>query len=655
MQNKNTQYQIYNSFNVSYSTNIKTSYSINLENNTKPTDTEISKLSTLFKEDKTKEGLCFAQKLHPQHPNSSVVNKYLGIFLLMSRQPEKAMGFMQKALSIDPNDYEIHAHLGMIYFNLNDMKNAEKNCLVALELNPNYGKAYANLALINTVTGDIQTSIRYFEKALELTPNAASTHINFGSLLQKLGYIKKAQQHFNTALVEASTAMSYAIFNNLGSCSSDLANNHQAQKYYNMALKINPDAAETFSNMLMQLSLDNTLTSEYIYKKHTEYSQYYETESVANVFTHKKSNKNSKLKVGFVSADFRRHPVSYFLESLLQSLNFNILDVTLFSTNNITDDLTNRLQKTPINWIDLCGLNCLQMAERIHTDNIDILIDLSGHTSQNSLKVFTYKPAPIQVTWIGYFNTTGLKSMDYIFCDKFVIPLGNEYFYTEKPFRFEEGYLCFTPPENSIHIKKLPALENKHITFACFNQLKKMGEDVVELWADILQKVPNSKLFLKSAALDNQNQARHETLEKFEKYGISPSRLIMEGRSSRDDYFETYNNVDIALDPFPYVGGTTTVEALWMGVPVITLQGTHYVSRMGVSIMNTVGLTDWVAVDKEHYVKIAVRKASELNELSLLRASLREQMLRSPLCDAPRFARKLEKSLNTIWLNYCEQ
>jgi predicted O-linked N-acetylglucosamine transferase (SPINDLY family) len=295
------------------------------------------------------------------------------------------------------------------------------------------------------------------------------------------------------------------------------------------------------------------------------------------------------------------------------------------------------------------------MAEKIYNDKIDILIDLSGHTAQNSLKVFTHKPAPIQVTWIGYFNTTGLKSMDYIFCDKFVIPLGNECFYTEKPFRFEEGYLCFTPPRDPIHIKKLPVLQNKNITFGCFNQSKKMGEEVVELWAKILLKVPNSKLFLKSAALDDKNQTHHDTLERFAKLGIAQNRIVMEGRSSRADYFEAYNKVDIALDPFPYVGGTTTVEALWMGVPVVTLQGVHYVSRMGVSIMNTMNLADWVAVDKEDYIDIAVNKASKLNELSILRDSLREGLLTSPLCDAPRFAKKFEKSLYKMWTDYCRQ
>jgi protein O-GlcNAc transferase len=645
----------YSDVNVGYTITVATNLSTIQISDMELKGEDLAQLKNLYIEGKIKEGLSFAQHLLKPHPKSSEVLKYLGVFFLMDRQPQKAMEFMQKALAIESDNHEIHAHLGMIHFNLNDMKNAEKECLHALKLNPDFGKAYANLALIKKTIGDKQASIKYFEKALELTPNAASTHINFGNLLRELGFIKKAQQHFNAALVEASTVMSYAIFNNLGACSSDLGNYHQAQKYYNKALKINPSSAETFSNMLMELSLDNTLTSEDIYLKHVEYSQHYETASAVNAFTHnQQSNTNKRLKIGFVSADLRKHPVSFFLESLFQSLNPNLLDITLFSTNIRQDDLTQRLKKMPLNWVDLCGLNSQQMASKIHADNIDILIDLSGHTAQNSLQVFTYKPAPIQVTWIGYFNTSGLQSMDYIFCDEFVIPPGNECFYTEKPFRFEEGYLCFTPPENDIRVKSLPALKNTSVTFGCFNQLKKMGEEVVELWAKILLRVPDSKLFLKSAALDNTNQAHDETLEKFKKCGISPNRIIMQGRSSRTDYFETYNKVDIALDPFPYVGGTTTVEALWMGVPVVTLQGIHYVSRMGVSIMNTVHLNDWVATDKENYINIAVSKASDLNELSSLRATLRERMLRSPLCDAPRFARKLEKSLYKMWADYCE-
>lgn len=641
---------------INYSASIDISPT-HLENVVKksPSQQEIDKLITLFESNQDNGGLILAKELSAQYPQSSKVLTLLARFLLKMRNPQEALPVMIKALTLDPKNHEIYAHLALIHFNLNNIAEAEKNCIAALELNINYAKAYANLALIKKVKGEINISVSCFEKAIELDPSAAATRINFGNLLREVGLVREAEKQFTQALTNASEDMRYVIYNNLGTISSDFANNHQAQKYYRKALDIKPYAAEIFSNMLLDMSLDMTLSSEEIFNAHKEYSQRFEVEGIKNRFTFSNDkNTNKKLKIAFVSADLRIHPVSYFLESLLNSLNRELVDITLYSTNNREDELTQRFQKMQLTWINLAGLSHLEMAKKINEDNIDILIDLSGHTSQNSLTIFAYKPSPIQASWIGYFNTTGLKGMDYIFCDEFVIPKNKTCFYTETPYRFKDGYLCFTPPKEEITISSPPVINNKHITFGCFNQLKKMGDEVVELWANILHKVPNSKLFLKSAALDNNNKAQHETLDKFIKFGISPDRLILEGRCSRSDYFKTYNKIDIALDPFPYTGGTTTVEGLWMGVPIVTLQGSHYVSRMGVSILNTVGLTDWIATDKADYINLAVKKAEDISSLTTLRKNLRTQMLTSPLCDSSRFARKFESALQEIWLTYCK-
>jgi predicted O-linked N-acetylglucosamine transferase (SPINDLY family) len=655
MKKQNLGYQEsgYGNVNISYSTTTHTNPHVSSkEKETHPSDDDIAKLKKLFESDQDEEGVIFSRHLSEKYPRSSTALKYMGIFFLKTRKPQEAMEPLQKALSIDPNDHEIYANLAMVFYHLNNIKDAQSYCLKSVEINPNYAKGYANFALIQRALGNLIDAEKYYKKALALDTTSAAIYINFGGLLLELGRLKEAQYNYKQALNYASEKMRYIIYNNLGATSANLANNHDAQKYYNQALEINPMAAETFSNMLLDMTLDITLSKEDIYSKHKEYGRRFETVDIKKLPLNISRNLNEKLKVGFVSADLRNHPVCYFLESFLENLDRNELNVTLYSTNNRADEFTQRLQAMPLNWVNLFGLNSLQMAERINSDHIDILIDLSGHTGQNSLSVFMHRPAPIQASWIGYFNTTGLQSMDYIFCDEFVIPKGQECYYTEKPLRFDEGYLCFTPPKNQIKIKKLPALSNTGITFGCFNQLKKMGDEVVSLWAEILHKKPDSKLFLKSAALGMNNIAQQETILKFEKYGISPDRLIFEGRTSREEYFEAYNKVDIALDPFPYTGGTTTVDSLWMGVPVVTLQGANYASRMGVSILSTAGLTDWIAEDKKSYVDIVLQKANDLTSMSIIRKELRDKVLASPLCDAPRFARKFEKSLNEIWLNY---
>jgi predicted O-linked N-acetylglucosamine transferase (SPINDLY family) len=283
---------------------------------------------------------------------------------------------------------------------------------------------------------------------------------------------------------------------------------------------------------------------------------------------------------------------------------------------------------------------------------IDILIDLSGHTGDNRLPMFAWKPAPVQVTWLGYFATTGVAAIDYLIADPWTLPKSEESSFSETIWRVPETRLCFTPPAILLNVTPPPMLVNGHITFGCFNNLTKMNEQVVALWARILAAVPNSRLYLKARAL-GEVAVQQSVMKRFAEHGIDPQRLTLETYVPRANYLEAYNQIDIALDPFPYTGGTTTVEALWMGVPVLTLAGKQFLARQGVGLLMNAGLPEWVASDQDDYLSRAIAHASDMQRLASLRAGLRQQVLASPIFDASRFARYFEAALRGMWEKWC--
>jgi protein O-GlcNAc transferase len=308
-------------------------------------------------------------------------------------------------------------------------------------------------------------------------------------------------------------------------------------------------------------------------------------------------------------------------------------------------------------WRDasIAKLNDEALANLIRTDGIDILIDLAGHTAKNRLPVFAWKPAPVQVSWLGYLGTTGLDAMDYVLADAWALPAGEEDQFTETPWRMPETYICFSPPDLPVEVGPLPALEKGNITFGCFNNLNKINDQVAACWARLLQLVPGARLYLKTKNLGTAAM-REKLVARFAGLGIAPERLILEGEfASHEAHFQAYHQVDMALDPFPYPGITTTVEALWMGVPVLSMRGQRFISHQGETILNNVGMPEWIAADEDAYVAKAAAFASDTQALAVLRAGLRERLLASPLCDAPRFAHNFEDAMRGMWQKWCGQ
>ncbi len=359
-----------------------------------------------------------------------------------------------------------------------------------------------------------------------------------------------------------------------------------------------------------------------------------------------------RLRVGLVSGDLRKHSVGYFLEGLLAHIDPARIELIAYPTHHKEDELTARIQPYFSAWKPLVGLSDEAAARLIHADGVHVLIDLSGHTAHNRLPVFAWKPAPVQVTWLGLPATTGVAEIDYVLGDPHAIPAEYDNHFSEAVWRMPESYLCLTVPASPVKVAPLPALSTGHVTFGSFNNLTKMNDAVVAVWARILNSVPDSRLLLKTKQL-SEPAVCDKTLQRFAACGIAPERLLLSRTTvSRDDHLAAYNKVDIALDTFPYPGVTTSAEALWMGVPVLSLRGDRFMSRTAGSIAHNAGLPDWVAADEDDYVAKAVAFASDLQRLAALRAGLRQQVLASPLFDAPRFARNFEDALWGMWQRY---
>ena len=353
-------------------------------------------------------------------------------------------------------------------------------------------------------------------------------------------------------------------------------------------------------------------------------------------------------RLGFISPDLGRHPVGFFLVRVLENLGRGPHETFCYSDRIVKDGLTHRLRAAATRWRDVVGMSHERLAEQVRADRIDILFDLAGHTAGNRLLVFARKPAPIQVSWIGYEGTTGLAAMDYLIADHLMVPAGSERHYRERVLRMPDGYLCYDPPETAPPVGPAPSLKQGFATFGSFNNPAKITPEVVAVWAKILRAAPTARLVMKYRGLGDP-AVKRRFLDLFAAHGVGPQRLELLPWSSYSDYLATYHRVDVVLDPFPFSGSTTTCESLWMGVPVITCPGETFASRHSLSHLSSVGLTETIARDPDEYVELAISLAGDPARLAALRSGLRERMAASPLCDGKRFASHLMLLLQDVW------
>ena len=585
----------------------------------------------------------------PNHPDALHL---LGVIARQDGKNEIAVELITKAISVNPSS-SMYCNLGAALRDQGKLDTAVESYHKALSIKPDFAEAHYNLGIALQQQGKLDAAIESYHKAVSIKPDFAEAYSNLGLALKDQGKLDAAVESYHKALaIKPDFAEAHS---DLGIALQEQGKLDAAVESYHKALSIKPDYAEAHSNYLMTTQYGPGHSPVELLAYHLDFAERFEAPLRASWPSHDNyRDLQRRLRVGFVSGDLCTHPVGFFMESVLAHLDQHALDIFLYPTHSQVDALTKRLQGMGFAWESLVGLSDDRAADRVREDAIDILVDLSGHTGHNRLRLFARKPAPVQVTWLGYFATTGLRAMDYILCDRYVAPANESDHFVEKPWYLPNTRLCFTPPQDEIAVGALPALINGRVTFGCFNNLTKMNDAVVALWARVLHAVPGSRLFLKTNQLNDPSMQR-ATLSRFADRGIAAERLALEGASSRADYLTTYNRVDIAFDPFPFTGGTTSVEGLWMGVPVITKRGDRFIARQGESILHNAGLPDWIAADNEAYVAIAVARATDLSGLATLRAKLRSQLLASPLCDASLFARNLEAAFRGMWQAYCSQ
>jgi len=518
-----------------------------------------------------------------------------------------------------------------------------------LRSHPDLSVVNLNLGNVLHDLGRVTEAAACFREVLRLNPANAGAHNNLGTVLKELGRYAAAEASYRETLRLKPDHVQ--ALNNLGNLLKDLGRLAEAEACYRQVLQLKPGFAEAHSNFLFSLNYSATLSAEARLEEARLYGTRVSLEANPKFTAWRCLVQAPRLKIGFVSGDFRIHPVGFFLEGLLANLDRNLIEPLAYATTLKEDAQTSRIRPFFSKWTALYGQHDRDAAGLIHADAPHILIDLAGHSAHNRLPVFAYRPAPLQIAWLGYCATTGLPEMDYVLGDPCVTPPGENSHFTESVLRLPETYLCFAPPADDTAVGPLPALTNGFVTFGCFNNLAKLGEDVLALWTAVLAAVPGSKLFLRSMQFQDAEVAA-ALLNRFAAQGITADRLLLEGYSAtRAAVFNAYNRVDIALDPFPYPGVTTSVEALWMGVPVLTMRGQSLLSRNGETIAQNAGLADWIASDATDYIGKARQFAGDLPGLASLRAGLRLQLLRSPLLDAARFARHFEQTMLELWRN----
>jgi len=437
-------------------------------------------------------------------------------------------------------------------------------------------------------------------------------------------------------------------FSNLGNSLKDIGQFDNAEGSYRRALEIQPSFIDAHDNLLFLLNHTTSHTPQYRLEQARQYGRIVAGKVSARFSAWQCAARPERLRVGLVSGDLRNHVVGYFLEGLLAHIDPARIEMIAYPTQHKEDELTARIRPYFAAWKPLTGKIDEVAARLIHADGVHVLLDLSGHTAHNRLPVFAWKPAPVQASWLGYFATTGVAEMDYLLVDEVGVPEAQREQFTESVWYLPDTRLCFTAPEVDLPVAPLPALHNGYVTFGCFQNLAKVGDEVLAAWGQILTVLPGAKLRWQCKQLGDQGVAA-QFLASLPRHGIDPARVSLHGAVSREAYLAAHAEVDMILDTFPYPGGTTTCEALWMGVPTLTLAGDSLLARQGASLLSAAGLEDWVATSKEEYVAKAIALASDLPSLAVLRAGLRQQVLACPLFDAPRFARHLEDALWGMW------
>ncbi|MBI4027187.1 MAG: tetratricopeptide repeat protein [Verrucomicrobia bacterium] len=586
-------------------------------------------------------------------PDFSDAHNNLGNALLDLGRANEAVTCYRNAIRLSPEAAGIFVNLGNALQRLGKINEAAVLFRKAVRMQPDLYLAHNNLGNALQSQGRVREAIPCYREAIRYQPDFHEAHNNLGTALQDVAQLSEAIASYEKAVqLRPDFAMAHG---NLANALREHGRLDAAVARYHEALRLHPGDPLTHSNLLFTLNHHPAYDNRRLFEAHAAWGARHADPLLSAIAPHcNQPVPERPLKLGYISPDFRKHVVAVNLEPVLRAHDHNHFEIYCYASVVQPDATTQRLRRCADYWRDILHLSDADAADLIRRDGIDVLVELAGHTANHRLLTLARKPAPVQISYLGYVNTTGMRAIDCRFTDVHGDPEGaTERFHTEELVRLPETALCYRPPDASPDVRKPPALDSGLVTFGSFNTLTKMTLDVVRLWSRVLQAVPRSRLLLKTKQLGDA-AVREYFIHQFNACGIGAERLEFIGWSRAGaEHLETYHRVDIGMDTFPFNGGITTFESLWMGVPVITLAGDHFVSRLGVRFLALLDLREFIAPTQEAYVETAVRLAGDPTRLRDLRFALRERLLNSPLMNNARIVQHLENAYRDAWCRWC--
>ncbi len=611
----------------------------------------------------------------------------LGEWCLARNAFAQALVWLDTALALDPHYYEVRVNRVAALIELRKLEQARIEAERLVQDYPTRPEPYGNLGNVLYSGGKLKEAIAQYKRAVEIRPDYAEAHFSLVALQGFSGhqelvvdYLERcieekgetsqrltllAVAHKECGHLEKAIAMSRRVMEiypedlrgkvNLAGCLSETGNPKQAMDIYDGISGRDVSQMAMASNVLFEMNYLPELSREEVFLRHLDWAAKYEAPLLLPAqFDNRNRDPHRRLKVGYVSADLCAHPVGFLLGDVLRRHDKAQFEFHCFSAGLKKDATTSQIAAAVDTWSEVAFETPQELATRIREAQVDVLVDLSGHTGNHRLQTFALHPAPVQATWIGYFNTTGMSCMDYFITDPHTSPTGSGQLFTEHALHLPHTRFCFDAPAYAGDVAPAPVLKNGFVTFGSFNRLPKLSPQVLDAWARILLAVPSSRLLLKAAALADDSVCQ-QFVERLAGRGIDAGRLELRGASVHHEMFEEYGHLDIALDPFPFNGGMTTLEALWMGVPVVALEGNSVVSRQSYSALANLGLADELAFpDVDAYVAGAIALAANPARLAELRSQIRPRMQGSALCQPNQFTRDLEALYRRMWQAWCK-
>jgi predicted O-linked N-acetylglucosamine transferase (SPINDLY family) len=580
-------------------------------------------------------------------PTDAEAHRQLGLALQSTGSPLEAMDALHAALRLSPSAAEIHNDLGMLLTAIGRLDEAAGAFRRALAIKDSFPEAHNNLGKVLKDQGRLAEAIAAFHKAISLAPKYAAAHNNLGNALcdqwkhdESVASLTKATQ------LDPNYANAH---NNLAVVLAMQGRLDESLAHFDRSIELNPSYTAAHSNRIFTLHYHPSYDQADILREQRVWDQRHAEPLKGKILPHSNDrSRDRRLKIGYVSPDFKKHPIGQLVLPLLEH-HGDGFEVFCYSDVKSPDEMTRRFREIAGAWRDTAGLSDEALGRGIREDRIDILIDLTMHTANHRLLVFARKPAPVQVTYLGTASGTGLSTMDYRLTDRHRDPEGvHDDLYVEQSIRLPETLFCYQPGIET-DVIPLPALKMGHVTFGNLNKFAKVTAQALEAWSRLMRAVSESRLILHA----DEGTPRRRVCELMQREGIDPGRIAFAGRQPLEEYFRLHNQIDIGLDTFPYNGSVTTCDALWMGVPVVTMVGRTGASRQGVSLLANVGLEHLVAKDWDEYVEIASKLAGDVESLKELRSSLRNRMIESPLRNPERLARNIESAYRDMWVRWC--